>query len=86
MTEGKSWQEAFLQVLPERKNARLVETDETNDSDDVEQVPKKVKTDDTNTIKAELNLIPHSTIISSENNDELTSNDSNALVTNGEAT
>lgn len=26
VTEGKSWQESFLQVLPERKNAQPIST------------------------------------------------------------
>lgn len=34
VTEGKTWQEAFLQVLPERKNAQPVLKDSESNSDD----------------------------------------------------
>ncbi|OXU32135.1 hypothetical protein TSAR_002976 [Trichomalopsis sarcophagae] len=34
VTEGKTWQEAFLQVLPERKNAQPVLKDTASNSDD----------------------------------------------------
>ena len=34
ITEGKTWQEAFLQVLPERKNAQPVPDEAINDLDE----------------------------------------------------
>lgn len=34
VTEGKSWQEAFMQVLPERKNAQPVLPSKNESSDD----------------------------------------------------
>lgn len=57
-TEGKTWQESFLQVLPMRKNAEPVESSTSGEADDDdEDEDDKINENEKETTEKNLKLV-----------------------------